>query len=141
MSPSNACRPENFLRVYKTQFKNQRPETHHYYTIGERVRISIQKKIFEKGATPNWTEEIFKISHILPTRPVTYRIEDLMGTQVDGAFYPEQLRETDQEIYRVDRVIRRRIRNGTREAYVSWSGYPSKFNQWIHEDDIHVGGR
>ena len=141
MTPIDACKPENFLRVYKTQFKKLQPIDTPNLNFGDQVRISVQKKLLEKGATPNWTEEIFKISHILSTRPVTYRIKDLTEEQVDGAFYREQLQKTDQEIYRVDRVLRRRNRNGTREAYVSWSGYPSKFNQWILEDDIHVGGR
>ena len=141
MSPTDACKPENFLRVYNAQFKNQPTDTFYRYCVGDRVRISVQKKLFEKGATPNWTEEIFEITHILSTRPVTYRLKDLAGEQIDGAFYPEQLQKTDQKIYRVDRVIRRRNRLGVREAYVSWSGYPSKFNQWILEDDIHVAER
>lgn len=143
MSPTDACKPENYVRVYKSQFKKFQPIETSDLNVGDRVRISVQKKLFEKGATPNWTEEIFKISRIVPyTRPITYSLEDDAGESVDGAFYSEQLQKTDQDIYRVDRVLRRRKkRDGTREAYVSWSGYPSKFNQWIPEDEIHVGGR
>lgn len=40
------------------------------------VRISKYKNIFEKGYTPNWSTEIFKISKIQATVPITYLIED-----------------------------------------------------------------
>ena len=146
MTPTDACKPVNFSRVYKSQFKKKaltrKPLERPILNIGDKVRTTILKNIFDKGTTPNWTEEIFEISKIVPGRPITYRIKDLTGEELEGIFYTEQLQVTDQEIYRVDRVLRRRKkRDGTREAYVSWMGYPSKFNQWIPEDDIHVGGR
>ena len=110
------------------------------YTVGDKVRITVHKKVFEKGTAPNWSEEIFEISAIVPGRPLTYRLKDLTGEKIEGSFYTEQLLPTAQEIYRVERVLRRRKkRDGTREAYVSWSGYASKFNQWIPEEDIHLG--
>ena len=122
MSPTDACKPENHLQV-ADQFKKFQPIETSNLNIGDRVRISVQKKLFEKGTTPNWTEEIFEITEIVHTRPITYRIQDLTGEQLDGAFYSEQLQKTDQEIHRVERVLRRRKKlDGTREAYVSWSG-------------------
>ena len=36
------------------------------FQIGEKVRISKNKKIFEKGYTPNWTREIFIVNKIIP---------------------------------------------------------------------------
>ena len=44
--------------------------------VGDRVRISKKKTIFEKGYTPNWTEEVFEITHVQDTTPVTYKIKD-----------------------------------------------------------------
>ena len=35
------------------------------------------KKHFEKGYTPNWTEEIFIIDKINMTNPVTYQVRGL----------------------------------------------------------------
>ena len=143
MSPIDACKPENYSKVYKTQFKKKfKPTRKLMYTVGDKVRITVHKKVFEKGTAPNWSEEIFEISAIVPGRPLTYRLKDLTGEKIEGSFYTEQLLPTAQEIYRVDRVLRRRKkRDGTREAYVSWSGYASKFNQWIPEEDIHLGGQ
>jgi hypothetical protein len=44
---------------------------------GDRVRISKKKGIFEKGYTNRWTTEIFVISKIRYTNPITYEIKDL----------------------------------------------------------------
>lgn len=147
MSPEKACKSENLLKVYRMQFKMNKNNLGRcqkiVYNVGDRVRISVQKQIFEKGATPNWTEEIFEISHINShTRPITYKLKDLVGEQLNGAFYSQQLLKTNQEIYRIERILRRRqAPDGTREAFVKWSGYPNKFNEWIPINNIHLGGR
>jgi len=62
----------------------------------------------------------------LDTDPIVYELEDLTGEDVEGTFYKEQLQKTQQEIYRVDRVLRKR----GNEVLVKWSGYPDKFNSW-----------
>ena len=130
MTPEDACKPENFLRVYRLQVRHGDAKQPRMFNVGDRVRISLQKKIFEKGATPNWSEEIFEVSEVISyTSPVTYKLKDLAGEVLEGAFYTEQLQQTNQEIYRVDKVLRRRQRNGVEEVYVRWSGYPDKFNQ------------
>ncbi|KAL6418521.1 hypothetical protein ACFW04_012031 [Cataglyphis niger] len=40
------------------------------------VRVSKFKTIFEKGFTPNWTTEIFRITKVQQTNPVTYLLKD-----------------------------------------------------------------
>ena len=50
------------------------------FKVGDKVRISkYKRKIFDKGFTPNWTEEIFVIDEILNTNPLTSRLVDLLG--------------------------------------------------------------
>ena len=108
------------------------------YLIGDKVRISIYKRIFEKEASATWSEEIFEISDILMTQPIVYKIKDLSGEELKGTFYKEQLQKTDQSIYRIDRILRRRQRaDGTREVLVKWMGWPDKFNSWEPEDTIY----
>ena len=50
--------------------------------IGDRVRILKKKKTFEKGFTPNWTEELFIVSAARLTKPITYIIKDLKGETI-----------------------------------------------------------
>ena len=107
------------------------------FKIGDRVRILKKKKTFEKGFTPNWTEELFIVSDIKPTSPVTYKIKDLKGEDIKGSFYSQELQKSKQKVYRIDKVVRKRTtRNGKKEIYVKWKGYSNDFNSWIPESDI-----
>ena len=101
--------------------------------IGDTVRISkYKRKTFDKGYTPNWTEEVFVMSEIRPTNPITYKIKDLNGEEIGGTFYGEELQETDQTIFRIEKVIRK-----TKDkALVKWKGYPDEFNSWIPLKDL-----
>ena len=47
------------------------------FKVGDNVRMIKKKSMFEKGYTPRWTEEIFKINEVQMTRPVTYKLENL----------------------------------------------------------------
>ena len=62
--------------------------------IGDRVRIYRYKKLFEKGRTTNWTTEIFEISEVRKTNPITYRIKDLNNEPILGSFYTQELQKT-----------------------------------------------
>ena len=98
------------------------------FKIGDKVRRSKFKKIFEKGYTPNWTEEIFIIYAINMTNPVTYLIKDLNNNPIKGSFYKQELQKTTgQEIFRISKVIRKK----GQKAFVSWEGYGPEFNTWI----------
>ena len=149
MTPEEARRPSNFQKVYRKLYGNPRKDLQDLklrdrmpaFKIGDKVRISIHKRMFEKGSTANFSEEIFEISDIVQTtQPITYKIIDLAGEHIEGTFYKEQLQKTDQSIYRVDRILRRRTKNGRAEVYVSWKNYPAKFNSWESADTIMRSG-
>ena len=107
------------------------------FKIGDRVRIVKKKGTFEKGFTPNWTEEIFTITTVKTTLPVTYTLVDTKGESIQGSFYAEELQKTKQEIYRIEKVLRKRKRkDGVQEVYVKWKGYDSSFNSWIPLTDL-----
>ena len=91
------------------------------------VWISRKKDTFEKGFTPNWTEEVFQVSLVKYTNPITYSLEDLKGEPVKGSFYEQELQATDQQIFHIERGHR---------AYVKWRGYSNAFNSWIPSQDL-----
>ena len=105
------------------------------FSIGDHVRISkYKRKVFDKGYTPNSTEEIFVIDKIIPTKPVTCSIVDLMGESIKGSFYEQKLQKAKQQTCRIEKVIRRD--NKKKMALVKWSGYPDKFNSWVSFKDL-----
>ena len=142
MTPEQASKPANFDKVYETLMsrENGDSESKIKFLKGDKVRISVHKRMFEKGATANWSEEVFEVTDVLPTRPVTYQLRDFAGEDIQGGFYNEQLQKTDLNIYRIDKILRRRKRNGVKEALVRWSGYPDKFNQWLPADSVQLSG-
>ena len=94
------------------------------FKVGDHVRISKYKNIFAKGYTPNWSEEVFVVSKIKNTVPWTYVINDLNGEEITGTFYEKELQNTNQQKFRIEKVIRRK---GDR-LYVKWKGYDNLFN-------------
>lgn len=108
------------------------------FFVGDRVRISKDKGIFSKGYTPNWTIEIFVIEKILLQNPPLYIIKDLNNEEIEGKFYEQELQkiETNEENYKIEKIIRKRKRNNQVEYFVKWLGYPMTFNSWIKSTDI-----
>ncbi|XP_015119441.1 uncharacterized protein LOC107042770 [Diachasma alloeum] len=103
------------------------------FKVGDKVRISKYKNVFEKGYTPNWTTEIFTISHVVNTNPVIYKLVDYEEKPVEGGFYQEELtRVTYPDVYLVEKILRRR---GNR-VFVKWLGFDSSHNSWIDKDDL-----
>ena len=133
---------DNQMEIKKRLYgdDNEDPQPNFKFKVGDRVRLSKVKTTFEKGYRPNWTEEIFVISKCVKRNPPVYRIKDLEGEELEGTFYEEELQKvnkTDDDLYIIDKVLKRRKRGGKTEYFVSWRGYPSKFNSWV--SDIQVG--
>ena len=78
------------------------------FKVGDHVRISKYKNIFAKGYTPNWSEEVFVIKEVKNTVPWTYVINDLNGEEITGTFYEKELQKTNQEEFRIEKVIKRK---------------------------------
>ena len=90
--------------------------------------------MFDKGYTPNWTEELFVIDKVMLTKPVTYKLVDLLGEEIKGSFYEKELQKTKQQTFRTEKVIRRD--NKKKKALVKWKGYSDKFNSWVNFKDL-----
>ena len=102
---------------------------------GDRVRISKYKRtLFDKWYTPNWSEEVFVIVGIQHTNPTTYIMKDYNNEIIEGSFYENELQKTDQDFYRIDKVIKKDYKK--KLALVSWKGYPKEFNSWIPLNDV-----
>ena len=105
------------------------------FKIGDRVRISkYKRKTFDKGYTPNYTEEIFTVDKIQYNNPITYKLKDLNDEELKGSFYEPELLKAKQEVFRIDKVIRRYYKK--KQALVKWKGYSDDFNTWIPIKDL-----
>ena len=107
------------------------------FKVGDHVRLSLRKRLFKKGYKMNWTEEIFKIVDRLPRTPVVYEVRDSLERPIEGVFYEKELQKVKHpDIFRVEKVLKTRIRNKKEEYLVRWSGYNSDFDSWLQSTDI-----
>ena len=142
MSPNNA--ENNFLnaltnihsKYYKDSYKEKKAIRQKYHK-GDIVRILSKNTHFRKGTLRKWTAEIFTIAYVrkLPNKYV-YKLVDRKGEIIDGTFDDNDMQlAVSQTVYKF-RVLKTRRRNGIKELYVQWDGFPESDNSWIKEVDI-----
>ena len=101
------------------------------FQVGVHVSISKYKTIFAKAYTPNWSE-VFVIKEVKTTVSWTYVIINLDGEQIIGAFYEKELQNTNQEEFRIVKVIKKK----GNKLYVKWKGYDNPFSSWFDKKDL-----
>ena len=72
------------------------------------------------------------IKRIKNTVPWTNIIHDLNGEEIIGTFYEKQLQKTNQQKFRIEKLIKRK---GSK-LYVKWKGYDNSFISWIDKKDL-----
>ena len=108
--------------------------------IGDTVRLQKAKKTFDRGYTPNWTEELFKIHAIDKTwLPITYQVEDDDGEIIEGQFYYLELQKVEP-IYRIEKILKSKIVKGKKYLLVKWLGDRYPHPEWILESNINETG-
>ena len=103
------------------------------FKIGDRVRISLEKNIFEKGYETNWTEEIFVIYDIKYSNVPYYYLKDLNNEKLQGTYYEQELQKTKQDdLYTIEKILK----TNKDKIYVKWRGYDNLFNSWINKNNV-----
>lgn len=99
---------------------------------GDLVRLSRDKRPFEKGRKANYTREIFKVAK-KSDHPNNYHLVDDKGHEIKGVVYRKEVQKVTGEpsLYMVE-VLQKK---GNR-ALVHWIDYPDTFNQWIPVKDL-----
>jgi transposase InsO family protein len=109
------------------------------FKVGETVRISKIKRQFSKGYLPNFSKEIFTISKQIPRDPPVYKLKDYDGEELKGTFYDKELQKVikQDDVYEIEKVLKKRGRGNNVQYLVKWSGYPNKFNSWVPASEIN----
>ena len=134
LTPKEASKKKNELTVWRNLYPDRykKYDIIPKFSVGDEVRITKKKKVFEKGYTTRWTEETFTIKEIRDTNPITYKLTDLKGEEIEGTFYEPELQKTEQQIYRIEKVIKKE----KGRSFVKWKGYSDKFNSWVDNKEL-----
>jgi hypothetical protein len=104
------------------------------------VRIARRRGIFAKTSTGNnFSTEVFRVVKVVRHKVPMFELSDLDGEKILGKFYNEELVTIDfdpEAPCKIDKIIKRRKKNGIVQLFVSWKGWPQKFNSWINEADL-----
>jgi transposase InsO family protein len=91
MTPVQASLSENSDIVYQRLYPEDTKKYKAKYKVGDMVRIYMKEGDFKRGFTPNYTQEVFKVEKIEPTKPVTYVLKDSSNDNIIGKFYAQEL--------------------------------------------------
>lgn len=136
MTPTEASEKKNEDLIYFNPYGDiesslSKPK----FKVGDKVRISkYKRKVFDKGYTPNWLEEIFMIDSIQYTDPVTYKLKDYNNKEITGSFYEAELLKAQQDVFRIEKILR--IDYKEKQALMKWKGYSDDFNSWVPLNDL-----
>ena len=132
MSPIEGSKKINEKKI-KNIYNFEKTKKPGKFRIGDRVRISLEKNIFEKSYETNWTEEIFVIYDIKYSNVPYYYLKDLNGEKLQGTFYQEELQKTKQDdLYTIEKILK----TNKDKIYVKWRGYDNSFNSWINKNNV-----
>uniref|UniRef100_A0ABD2XQD3 Integrase catalytic domain-containing protein n=1 Tax=Trichogramma kaykai TaxID=54128 RepID=A0ABD2XQD3_9HYME len=123
---------ENERDILNTKFAQKVGSVSQKFKIGDKVRVSKAKHLFEKSYTLNWSTEVFTVCRVAPTDPVTYHLQDYLDHPISGCFYEEELLLAKHaDVYLVEKIVKRQAN----KVYVKWLGFDSTHNSWIDKND------
>jgi hypothetical protein len=144
LKPTNVNK-RNEMQIWKRMYVDSSskvtPRRRYKFKIGDKVRISYLKYNFQRDYQQKWTEEFFVVyQRSRRPRVNLYYLKDMKDEQIDGLFYEQELqkieKDTNEAVYRIEKVLKQRKRRGKVEYFVKWMGWPAKFNTWIDERTI-----
>ena len=113
---------ESRLRQYHIRTKGNKGEKSAIkkfkYKIGQTVRLSNIRSVFDREYSQKWTGEIFKIKSRFKRQGLpVYTLVDWDNYKIDGTFYEQKLQAInvdDATDFSIEKILKRRIRNKIR---------------------------
>jgi transposase InsO family protein len=127
-----------FNKLYGvTSLKDMIRRKHPKIMTGDTVRMQYKLGPFDKSYYPLWTDKQFKVrtASLGIVKPV-YRINEENGNEVKGRQYPEGIQKIKTSPYRIEKIIKRRVRNGVREIFVKWLNHDNSYNSWTSLNNV-----
>ena len=118
----------NAQKVWYSLYGKKKAARRPHFKVGDTVRLVRKKNIFAKGYDESWTEEVFTVAKIVPSRPHAYKLKEYDGSDFKDYFYEEEFQKVKKPfVFRIEKILKqRRVWGGQRQYYVKWWGYPHK---------------
>ena len=120
--------------------QSKKPYKKYKFKIGDYVRLTHIKHPFQRDHQGKWTEELFIIKQRFYRAGIpTYKVTDYAKDDIEGRFYQNELQKVNKnrdDLWRIDKVLKKRKQRGKEEVYISFVGWPKIYNMWIATDEI-----
>ena len=147
MTPREADRPANEGRVQGIFHERYREVARHRRAdlplkVGNLVRVKTDAKKSISSSSRAYAEqfhgEYFRIVRINRTLPIAmYYLRSLDTDEyIEGGFYANELQRQRGELWKIEAVLRRRVRRGVPQVLVKWKYFGPRHNEWIPEADV-----
>ena len=145
-SPTSVNNPsyDPYTRALRAAFlpleveaKKKKPEI--YLKLGAFVYCDFPRGTFFKGYNPH-RAEVFKISGIITDKhPFLYKLDNLLGKEITGTFYAQQLREAPDPTtheHPISHIIKTVGHGKNKTHLVKWLHYNTRHNSYIRDSDL-----
>jgi len=107
-------------------------------SVGDTVRVQRLQGKFNRGFNERAKQEIFKIHGIKNNLKIPlYQLSDYSGTEIiKGSFYENELVKVSGDVFRVEKVIKKRKYRGRDQLFVKWKGFNDSYNSWIDATQV-----
>ena len=126
----NADKTLSALNIHYTKAVAQRKKAE--YKVGDSVRIKNLDGKMARGYQERWNQEYFKIIEVFERMPIPmYQLQSQNNNEIiKGKFYSNELQPVNGEVFKIDYVVRSRVRNGRKEDLVKWKAFDDSHNSW-----------
>jgi hypothetical protein len=142
LTPNEAEKPENAakvlcaLNVHYSKALNARKDPK--LSVGQTVRVAKTKEKMSRGYQERFNQEHYKIVEVVTRQPIVmYKLQSMDTLEIiQGNFYENELQVIDGDVFKVDRIVKRRIKNGRKEVLIKWKAFGEQHNSWEPASNI-----
>ena len=138
-----ALNRNDLTRLFKKAISSARKRKRltYKFAVGDKVRIAYYRtKQFTRSYDEQFTGEVFTVrARKFSDGVAVYYLNDYDNEVVDGPFYTSELTPVKFDpdaFFKIEKVLKTRVRQGVKESLVKYQSWPSKYNQWLPTSSI-----
>ena len=122
--------------------RDSRPKAR--FRVGDTVRTSFVKNLFDKGYTPNYTETVYAVSEVVDHGLMyAYKLRDAFDDTkepLEGEFYAWELIAAEKpDTFIIEDILDLKTIRGKTFGLTKWLGYDKKDSEWRQLTDDEMG--